>query len=149
MELKEAKEKIRLESANPDTNRYFQTMIQDSEDCFGRAFKEDNQECKGCTILSSLGNRREPVYVFCKELAEEANTSKEEIVVTPPAPGFGGEWKVMVKSLYLEGLPKEEIVAKVTATYPIPAGKIGAVINGMRFQKAGVKARQEKAQTPV
>jgi len=159
MDLKEAKKKIKLESANPDTNRYFQNMIQDSEDCFGKNYKEDHLECQNCTILANLDDRREPVYVFCKELAkgiqgidyEEipysqriAEQQREALV----EPVISDEWKKLVKTLHTQGLPKEEIIAKVIAIYPdVKPGKIGGVLNGYRFQKAGVKARQERAQT--
>jgi hypothetical protein len=152
MDLKEAKKKIKLESANPDTNRYFQNMIQDSEDCFGKNYKEDHLECQNCTILANLDDRREPVYVFCKELAKGIQgidyEEKTESPAEPISPVISDEWKKLVKTLHIQGLPKEEIVAKVIATYPdVKPGKIGGVLNGYRFQKAGVKVRQERAQT--
>jgi hypothetical protein len=165
MDLKEAKKKIKLESANPDTNRYFQNMIQDSEDCFGKNYKETHPECQSCTILANLDDKREPVYIFCKELSEGGQGIDDEKVdaipysqriaeqqretpVEPISPIISDEWKKLVKALHIQGLPKEEIVAKVMATYPdVKPGKIGGVLNGYRFQKAGVKARQERAQT--
>ena len=68
MELQEAKEKIRIESADPAENQRLKAWIMDPNDCFGRGYTEGGKYCRECTVLTDFCFRKDQLWVFCKEL---------------------------------------------------------------------------------
>ncbi len=80
MDLKEVKEKIRIESANQKVNDWAYNRIQDPEDCFGQSYNSSDEYCQKCTILASVDDRKEPLSVFCAELCGQTIEPKNKEV---------------------------------------------------------------------
>jgi hypothetical protein len=78
MDLKEIKEQIAVVTADPIANKKMMEWIREPDDCFGRGYSEDSKYCRECSALSRLGNRYEPLFVFCKELIEGRENPQEE-----------------------------------------------------------------------
>lgn len=131
MELKEAKEKIKIESADPVVNAWVLEHIRKDDDCFGKNFKETHPECQVCDILSSIDGRKEPVKVFCREILSGIPENEESGIVAPPTESGHdmprnlsnekGEEKMnkskMIRDLLKEGKADVEIVAIVAPLY--------------------------------
>lgn len=84
-ELKIVKKSIKIVSPDEKLNKQLLGMIQSDHDCFGIDFAESYDECKKCTILAELKDKRSPLWEFCKELTltkkeggEEPEPEKEE-----------------------------------------------------------------------
>lgn len=151
MNLQEVKEKIKIEGADPYKNEVLLKLILEPTDCFGVDYKANHEECKVCTILADVGGRKEPVNVFCRELKERGflagdRTDQEAEKPLPEIkPQNDISWKEDVKRLYAQDVAKEEIIKQVTSKFPdITPGRIGSVLNGIRFQKDRMRQLQEK-----
>jgi len=125
MDLKEAKAKIKIESADPEVNEWVGNHIQMDDDCFGRNYKSTHPECKDCVVLARIDDRLEPINVFCRELVTgelatsvelSGEESKEEVTQ------MGDKKESMtglVRRLLEEGKTNEEVTAGVVAAYAL------------------------------
>lgn len=67
MDLKEAKEKIKVVSIDEQLNEKLTAWLRDPDDCFGRGYSDGNKYCKECNIAVDVDGRVEQVNVLCKE----------------------------------------------------------------------------------
>jgi hypothetical protein len=92
MNLQEVKEKIRIESSDPETNKKFKGWITEPNDCFGQMYEEESQYCRDCTVLADVDGRKEQLFVFCRELVlgpvpeEQLDKDFEEPLGVTPEP---------------------------------------------------------------
>lgn len=78
MDLKEIKEKIRVETVNPQNNEKLKGWLTDLDDCFGRGYDEGGRYCRECTALADVDGKKEPINVFCRELTKSAKVVEQE-----------------------------------------------------------------------
>ncbi len=126
MDLKEAKAKIKIESADAEVNDWVFNHIQMEDDCFGKNFKSTHPECKDCAVLARIDDRLEPINVFCRELVYPGEAASEvpsgedkEGEVTQMEGDKKESMTALVRRLLGEGKTKEEVTAGVVAAYAL------------------------------
>ena len=72
--LAEVKSKIKFEGVDEEINQRCMSWIQRPNDCFGHRYDSaDQEECGTCIVMADVNGRKEPTWVFCKELCEQKN----------------------------------------------------------------------------
>jgi hypothetical protein len=72
--LADVKSKIKFEGVDEEINQRCMSWIQRSNDCFGHRYDSaDQEECGTCIVMADVDGRKEPTWVFCKELCEQKN----------------------------------------------------------------------------
>lgn len=66
--LQEIKERIRLDSGNPDKDRQLKDELMLPNDCFGEMYGK-GEACQNCTIMAEYDGYKYPLKVFCEALS--------------------------------------------------------------------------------
>lgn len=75
VELKQYKTKLKIVSPDKELNNKLMSMLKEEHDCFGVDYSESHEECKKCTILAEIGDKRSSLHEFCKEFVENRNAA--------------------------------------------------------------------------
>lgn len=125
MTLNEVKRVIRVVSSNEKLNAKVMRDLQKEDDCFGREFLDDSEECKICQVLTEVGDRRAALSIFCRELMPKVESEEKEVTeeVAPEEKKILSELKSSENAEKLKKIQKTKL--------DIGPGGIEAFINKM------------------
>jgi len=80
MNLDETKHAIKFISADVKNNETCLALLLRPGDCFGCRYDVKDQNCFECVLMAEVDGRKEPLWVFCKEIFDQSSgiPSKEE-----------------------------------------------------------------------
>jgi len=152
LDLKEVKKRIKIEFPDPEVSKTILSWILEPKDCFGRRYLATDQFCINCVILADVDGRKEPIWVFCRELCEKSETEspsepvsedlqkateeiqqkKAEKELKTTTQKFDAEWKAELATLLFQKVEDNEIVKSISTKYNLEERKVKMVLSGFK-----------------
>jgi len=76
-ELKELKNNVLIVTADEVLNKKMMDSIQSEKDCFG-TFSKDFDDCRTCSLITELENKRDKLWVICAWVTERIKTKTKD-----------------------------------------------------------------------